>query len=204
MSTTDSHVSRRDLLKQSAVAGAIFWTVPVIESITSQAAAQTPGLGLTCGQAFVFYQASNGSVFLVAFLAGSDGSTVGCEGTGAVNTCDTGTTITSPFNCLANGSFFLNTGGTGSSFPAATATQTNLPSGINSNLFSGSVTPAPGNGDCQGQFTISGGVVSTNPSNAILAAYAIPSGGCVPGTGGWMCPTTLSVANSIDLSSICG
>jgi hypothetical protein len=177
--------------------------VPAIESVTSRAAAQSPGAGLTCGSAFVFWQQSNGSVFIVAFTQGSDGK-LGCEGVGAVNTCDTGTTLSSPFACPGNGSFFLNTGGTGSSFPAAAATQTNLPSGINSSLFNGSVAPAPGNGDCSGQFTISGGVVTLNSAGAILAAYGIPTGGCAPGTGGWMCPTTLSVANSIDLTSICG
>ncbi|HWG73774.1 MAG TPA: hypothetical protein VG184_06940 [Acidimicrobiales bacterium] len=39
MGLTEHHISRRDVIKKGAVAGAILWSAPVIESVTSRAAA---------------------------------------------------------------------------------------------------------------------------------------------------------------------
>ncbi len=52
---TPGGISRRDILKKGAAAGAAFWAVPVIESVTSRAAA-TSYPTITCSYAIVVYQ----------------------------------------------------------------------------------------------------------------------------------------------------
>jgi hypothetical protein len=192
-------VSRRELLKKSAVAGAVFWAVPVIESVTSRAAAASGGL--TCGLVFVFYQHANGVVNIEAFVAGSNGS-VGCTNS-HINPC---TPSPASMTCFTN-TFTLSMGLSGTGMPAATALVPNSPYNKPVGPPAQSVGPFPGGGNCNGQFSISGGVISAvgtgNNSDAILAAFAIPNTS-VCSTAQWACPTTLSAGNSIDLSSICG
>ena len=87
--TTESKpgISRRDIIKKSAVAGAVFWSVPIIESITSSAAAVSGTTGGSfCGAsyAFVFYKnISTGTYFFASFIKGT--TTCGLQGT---NHCD--------------------------------------------------------------------------------------------------------------------
>ena len=66
MSITESEIRRRDLLKKGVAAGAAFWAVPVIDSITSRAAAGSPTVTLTCAQIFVFYKHASGTVEFTA------------------------------------------------------------------------------------------------------------------------------------------
>jgi hypothetical protein len=204
LSTTESQISRRNLLKKSAAAGAVFWAVPVIESVTSRAAAASGGL--TCGLVFVFYQHANGVVNIEAFVAGSNGS-VGCTNS-HTNPCPPGPCCGpggTPNNCQTN-TFTLSQGLSGTGMPAATA---NVPNSPYNKPTNGTVAvgPFPGGGNCNGQFSITGGVITAtgtgNNSDAILSAFAIPNP-TAPCTGTWACPTTLAAGNSIDLSGICG
>ena len=55
MGVTEHHISRRDVIKKGAVAGAIFWSAPVIESVVSRAAAQSGGISLAASYIFVEY-----------------------------------------------------------------------------------------------------------------------------------------------------
>jgi hypothetical protein len=149
---------------------------------------------------FVFYQHANGVVNLEAFVAGSNGS-VGCTNSHS-NPCTPGPCCGATNNCFTN-TFTLSAGLSGP-MPAATA---DVPTSPYNKPFSGAVGPFPGGGNCNGQFNISGGVISAvgtgNNSDAILAAFAIPNtSNC--STAAWACPTTLDAGNSIDLSHICG
>lgn len=196
-------VSRREVIVGGAVGAAAFWSVPVIDSVTSRAAAFS-GVGLTCGLVFVFYQHSNKDVDIVAFESGP-ASSVPCFGSSApvANPCP----APPPMTCFGN-SFTLGTDPGGSTFPAATASGSG-PHGAFFGSGSGSVGPANGNGACQGQWVITGNVISatggTNPSDVILVAYAIPNpNNCASPAPSWVCPNTLAVRNSVDLSGICG
>ncbi len=78
MSSTKHHMSRRSLLQKSAAAGAVFWAVPVIESVTSRAAAGsmpcsgTPGpLGIS-GAGVIFQINGTGTVYWTAFASNSN------------------------------------------------------------------------------------------------------------------------------------
>ncbi len=66
MSGQTTGVSRREILKKSAVAGAVFWSVPVIESITSAAAAASPTGAIVCSWAYVVY-IFNGTIFAAGY-----------------------------------------------------------------------------------------------------------------------------------------
>jgi hypothetical protein len=78
MKTAPNNVSRRDVLKKGAVAGAAFWAVPVIESVTSKAAAASGG-GISCAYAIVVYE-QEGCNPAQYFVARYSGGQVGCDG----------------------------------------------------------------------------------------------------------------------------
>lgn len=85
MTTTErSGISRRDILKKGAIAGAVFWSVPVIESVTSAASATSgcpPNASLQISGAAVIYTvAGSSTVYWTAFA--SNGTT--CETTPSV------------------------------------------------------------------------------------------------------------------------
>jgi hypothetical protein len=62
-------LSRREMLKRTAVAGAVFWSVPVIESVTSAAAAASPGGATACSWVYVAYAnpSSPGTIFVAGY-----------------------------------------------------------------------------------------------------------------------------------------
>jgi hypothetical protein len=87
MTTTErSGISRRDILKKGAIAGAVFWSVPVIESVTSAASATSgcPAAGALqiSGAAVIYTVAGSSTVYWAAFAA--NGTT--CETTPSVPT----------------------------------------------------------------------------------------------------------------------
>jgi hypothetical protein len=58
-------LSRRDLIKASAVAGAAAWTAPVIiDSLASPAAAQSGGLPTTCSYALIVFSFGGGTYIM--------------------------------------------------------------------------------------------------------------------------------------------
>ena len=200
MTTTESQISRRNMLKKGVVAGAAFWAVPTIESVTSRAAAASSA-GLSCNLVWLFYQHANGTVYLGGYLAGSDGSE-GCTNGPLSNPC-----APSPGTMTCSGNTFtLSAGMSSSGLPAASADVTAANSPYNK-AFSGPVGPQPGNGNCLGEFSIDGNVISAvgvgTFSDAILTAFVIPSLASCTGAQ-WACPSALGVDNSLDLTSICG
>lgn len=79
MTSTDmeerkSGISRRDLIKKGAVAGAVFWSVPVIESITSRAAAQSGCVTFNASWIYVIWK-YNGTYYYTGYKQGDSGST---------------------------------------------------------------------------------------------------------------------------------
>lgn len=62
--TAPAKHSRRDVLKKSAVAGAVFWAVPVIESVTARAAAASNCLNnatFSSSYVWVFFSVTSGN-----------------------------------------------------------------------------------------------------------------------------------------------
>jgi len=74
MTTTErSGISRRDIIKKGAIAGAVFWSVPVIESVTSAASATsgacTPAPLTISGAAVLYTLPGSTTVYLAAFTS---------------------------------------------------------------------------------------------------------------------------------------
>jgi hypothetical protein len=161
-------IDRRSLIAKGAAAGGVLWAAPVIESFVSKAAAASNGL--TCKCAIIFYEHADGRIYTISFTQGSNGTT-GCTG-GTAACCSTSVTC--------NGVTYTVSGVSGTTATAGTT----------------SVGAAPGQGDCNGQFTITGSTIAqggTNPSNTILAGIALTNGGaCVTA-----CPTGTGTGNSI-------
>jgi hypothetical protein len=197
-------ISRRAVIAGGAVGTAAFWSVPVIDSITSRAAAAS-GVGLSCGLVYVFYQHADKSVNLVAFMAGPAQSVPCNETAPQPNPCAGGS-----LTCNVSGfnnSFTIDTGGLGiGGFPCASASGSG-PHGAFKNPGVCMVGPHSGGGACQGQFVIMGNVISAtggaNPSDVILAVYAIPNSTTCTPPPQFVCPSTVAVRNSVDLSGIC-
>lgn len=91
MSTTEGMeekrgISRRDLIKKGAVAGAIVWTVPLIESVPAYAATGSPGGVTTCSYIAIVYTYtttdSSGKTSVVGPVANKFDQTTGCNPNG--------------------------------------------------------------------------------------------------------------------------
>ena len=180
-------------------AGAAFWAVPTIESVTSRAAAASSA-GLSCNLVWLFYQHANGTVYLGGYLAGSDGSE-GCTNGPLSNPC-----APSPGTMTCSGNTFtLSAGMSSSGLPAASADVTAANSPYNK-AFSGPVGPQPGNGNCLGEFSDRRQRDQRRGGRHLRrggAACLIPSLASCTGAQ-WACPSALGVDNSLDLTSICG
>jgi hypothetical protein len=72
MAIETSGISRRDVLKKGAVAGAVFWAVPVIESVTSAASAGSSSF-VTCSFSFVVWEKAG-----VTYVSGFQQAMAGC------------------------------------------------------------------------------------------------------------------------------
>jgi hypothetical protein len=159
-------LTRRSLITKGAAAGGVLWAAPVIESFVSKAAAASNGFSCLCAN--IFYKHNNGQIFVISFVKGATGATgtPGC--TSGVSSCCDGTVT-------CNGVIYTVSGTT------ATAGGT-------------AVGGFSGNGDCQGQFSITANLISGGgSSNTILAGIAKTSAGtCVTA-----CPTGTTTGNSI-------
>jgi hypothetical protein len=130
-------LSRRDMIKASAVAGAAAWTAPmIVDSLTSPAAAASNPHNYACSKGYVFYKiAGDSNVYYTGFKTGTPacnqcgangaepdllfntstcatGGDVGCFWKGDVSgTCASNTTLLkwSTTVCAANGAGMNNT-----------------------------------------------------------------------------------------------
>jgi hypothetical protein len=165
-------LSRRELLKKSAVAGVVFWSVPVIESVVSSAAAASPSGPISCSWAYVAYITPGGTIF-VAGYASNQGQN-NCTGY-AANPNNTATALVSFGG--HNYVFNMNEG---------------QPGHPNLVTFTPVIAPNTGQGiaptTCS-DLTQSGQSITANNGNTILA-YFYFGGGALIGKGSPTTPTT--------------
>lgn len=132
MTTTErSGISRRDIIKKGAIAGAVFWSVPVIESVTSAASA-TSG-SISCSWAYIAWAytpvTSTSTVYVsgysATFQAGSTSTCTDYSNTSGMTNSTASTTVDSTTFVITKGdkgpsavtfSGFLN--GTGQTPPS--------------------------------------------------------------------------------------
>lgn len=169
MGLSEHQISRRDLIKKSAVAGAVFWSVPVIESVTSRAAAQSTGCSsanFSASWIYVVYTYTSGGVTTTSYIGFSKGDTTG--------TC---TPASNPHGVIstpvcATGYFYTLENYSGA---PETVTETNFTTKITSTL-----PYAYPNGTGCDLFTISGGQVSVASIDSsevkIVAAFCFGGG----------------------------
>jgi hypothetical protein len=207
-------ISRRAVIAGGAVGTAAFWSVPVIDSITSKAAASS-GRGLSCGLVYVFYQHADSKVYMLAYEAGPMGGVpcfetvavpLPCTGTFTSPMCATGLDSTGNNPGTVMNQFTLTGNPGGTTFPAGTATGVGPKGPFGPNQ---AVAPHSGGGACTGQFVVANNIIGpaagSNPSDTILAAFAIPNPPSCVGAG-WACagPTPLMTAGtSVNLIGIC-
>jgi hypothetical protein len=160
--TTGEGLSRRDMIKGAAVAGAAAWTAPmIIDSLTSPAAAVSGGV--TCSWFYVVFKKPGSST--VYWTGGSTGTACGTFSTNnAPTVCKTCNGVT--YTMLNGGQGNMTYGttcGSGTSATAAGAT-------------------------CGTYISVSGNTVTAINGATILAAFSHPSNtlNCS------VCPTTLA------------
>lgn len=160
MDLIQHQTSRRDLIKKGAVAGAIFWSAPVIESVTSRAAAQSN----QCTSTGTF----NASYVFVVFTYGGNTYFTGFkqnEGCGTQGANEQGTACTG--DCSGT-YYYLNTFNGGASTGDITSSTTSCDAAAASTtgpIYVGSAT-------CSEYLTISGGTVSAaQPGVQIVAGF---------------------------------
>lgn len=185
--TAPTKHSRRDVLKKSAVAGAVFWSVPVIESVTARAAAQSNcfnGSVPTASYVWVVYKVVQGNTTNYYFT----GITVnGQFGQGKSDSFPCGA------SSKCNGFFFTNPGFNGSNVATshitwgtscATSDQTNSANYLEdgSPYLNVQVT-STGSGGANFNIT-----TVANSGTSILMIFYFTGGG--NGGPGWVCNTT--------------
>jgi hypothetical protein len=159
---TPKGLSRREILKRSAIAGGVAWTAPmVIDSLASPAGAISGGINLNGGisYAIMVYCVgacnADGSNLRATLI---DGTT--CVG-GNQGSNDTGGTITTSSTCHG---FYFNYNVPGG--------DQNIKYSTNNSTF----TSVP-NGSCGNLFTASGNTVKADPSITLVMGLA-HAGGC--------------------------
>jgi hypothetical protein len=176
MKVTDG-ISRRDVIKKGAVAGAVLWSAPVIESVVSRAAAQsTCNSTATFNASYIFVVYTVGGVtYFTGFTAGGTCGSQDSSKGGPVSTGSCGGVVytLNNFNGAGNaqGSLTYGSSATGFQTPAT-------------------YTPSPA---CSMYLTISGGTVSTVAGSGaqIVAAFCFGAstltGVCADASGGGGC-----------------
>jgi hypothetical protein len=178
-------LSRRQMIKASAAAGAAAWTAPIIiDSVSSPALGATAsgcsGSSVTLSWIYVLYTVG-GSYYVTGF---STGDTV-CGGGGSnthAKTCA---------QC-AGGSFTLNLFNGAPPSPATDATYNLLTSGgcasstqLNTWTFVGAPT-------CSSNIVFNGGQITSTGGATIIAAVGFGAGSTRP-----LCPNNTSPGNSV-------
>jgi hypothetical protein len=185
-------MSRRDLIKASAVAGAAAWTAPVIvDSLASPAAAGSQHCTLCVSAAYVFYE-YGGTVYYAAFQNGQSGPPMcsQCKN-GTINMC---------LSCPSGGPTYSLYGGAVAGSNCASPT-------VPHNLYYSAAATCPGDpttmtavfgegSTCASRVTLSpdGSTVSPGAGVTILGAFYFKA-------AAWngICPS----GGVIDISSAC-
>jgi hypothetical protein len=173
-------LSRRDMIKGAAAAGAAVWTAPmIIDSLTSPAAAASgcSGSSVTLSWIYILYRV-NTTVYLTGFTLNS--STCASSGVGS-NTHGT-------MCCAGPQGISLTLNAFNGGFPTPGTTE----------AINGGVCPGSGNGtwtteaSCGTHIVFSGGQIVSQNGAEILAAIGF--GG---GTLRALCPTSSGTGNSV-------
>jgi hypothetical protein len=151
---TKKGLNRRDLIKKGAAASAVFWAIPVIESVTSAASATSGGGGVFSGAsyAFIIYSNTAGTAYFIASYTGG-----GSPCNQNDNKCAFG-----PEAGLNNTTVTLNEWGhgTGNTIPSAVVTNNTTSSTFTLTQFT-----------CTG-LTQSGNNITSKSGFVIVAAFA--------------------------------
>lgn len=175
---TKSGISRRDLIKKGAVAGAVFWSVPVIESVTSAAAAASGGcVTFNASWLYVVYT-YNGITYFSGFSKGD--ATGSC--TPGSNPTSHGTFTTQ--SC--NGVFYELTNFSGTPTDGGVLYGPTLPPLLPA-VYVGGTATIPGGPTCSSYVKIDpnqpGRVIPATTGVTIVAAFCFGAGsltgGCV-------------------------
>jgi hypothetical protein len=154
-------LSRRQMIKASAIAGAAAWTAPVIiDSLSSPAAAFTPPAGgsVNCSKLYVFFLKPGDTT---VYWTGYQNTCIGCGCVGTFSSSNLGGFAWNCFTCNAK-SFRVNVGqstSSGATCPTATTAATLVG------------TPA-----CDTYLTTSSGNVSAQPGVTILGGFSFHAG----------------------------
>jgi hypothetical protein len=181
MGLSEHQISRRDLIKKSAVAGAIIWSAPVIESVTSRAAAQSATCSATAFNASWIYIVYTYTDSAGAIVTSYIGFTLNSStGTGTCTPAANPHEDKSTGVCTTGYYYTILTTGKGVQ-PPAVVTETN---------GSGTTTPLPygADGGCS-LFTLTGSTVTSNSASVqIVAAFCFGASNltavCVANTSG--------------------
>lgn len=199
--TAPAKHSRRDVLKKSAVAGAVFWAVPVIESVTARAAAASNCLnGQTFQASFVWvvFTINGGSTYYFAGIK-NPGTFDQGSSPGGTKTCGSNTFVLPAFSGAShflpvtvngtNATYFEAAGGSPPACPGG-GVITNPGSGNSPNNLT-VVTTVGGLPVCSYLNAVSSGGTNFTVSaanGASIAVFFVFQGGtltplCGPGTG---------------------
>ena len=176
-------LSRRDMIKASAVAGAAAWTAPVIiDSLASPAAAATGTTGIGCSWVYVFFKKAAGDS--VVYYTGFAKNGVGC-GNGSSNNA---TPICVPCGGVnyTIGTFGGGEGGSVGELTYGTGTCTAGTALPNAAVHEPTAT-------CSSFITASGGVIMPVGTTVLLAAIGHPSSTLT----GW-CPSGGNINTTVN------
>jgi hypothetical protein len=169
-------LSRRDLIKASALAGAGAWTAPlVIDSLSSPAAALSAGASLPCSWTYVFFNKPGDSTVYYTGISG--------------NTCNSGSSNNGspdPVCVVCNGVAYSMSnfgGGEGGSAGHLSAGGASCP---------GTTVAIDAGSSCSTFVSVNGTTVKAGGGATILAAFSHPSS-----TLSCACPGSTSPNNSI-------
>jgi hypothetical protein len=192
VTTPRDGMSRRDMIRASAIAGAAAWTAPVIiDSLSSPAAAGSVQCTVCVSAVYVFYE-YNDVVYYAAFQNGQPGPPMCAQ-------CKSGT-INQCLSCPTGGpSYSLYGGAVGGSNCASTTVEHNLYYTAASTCPGDptTMTPVLGEGaNCNARVTLSsdGSTISPGSGVTILGAFYFTA-------ANWhgVCPA----GGVIDISSVC-
>jgi hypothetical protein len=172
-------LSRRDMIKASAVAGAAAWTAPVIiDSLSSPAAAASGNTGINCSKSIVFFTipTSPGTVYIAGFQDTSC-QTCDCFGNWSGPNLGGGTCPHACFSCGGN-TFRVNVGTTN----AGTTTA------CDGGTFTAASTLSAGT--CNTYLSYGGGTVTGKGGATILGALGF-GGNTLNG----YCPSSNQITN---------
>jgi hypothetical protein len=179
-------LSRRDMIKASAVAGAAAWTAPVIvDSLSSPAAAASGNTGINCSKSILFFRKPGDTTIYIAGFQDNDCQTCDCFGNWSGPNLGGGACPHACFSC--NGTTFrINVGNSN----AGTTTACN-----GGTFTAGALLPA---GQCNNWLSYGGGTVTAINGATILGAMGF-GGNQLNG----YCPNNTNAGNQVTNLGAC-